>query len=192
MIFSNIGSCADDIAMINSMVSDFPEHTNANYFLHTGIGIQGRPSMGAWINYGLEAKTKTYGYVVLNGGLTFPEIWTILRVDFTCFLSGFCVSGRGLSYSQYQTPENRVLSFRIQKLRLMQRMDKHLLGKIGHADQIESAITNYELAYRMQASVPEMADISGESAATKNFMVWNPAIPIPEVGAQLFAGPEGW
>ena len=58
-------------------------------------------------------------------------------------------------------------SIQNEKLRLMQKMDQHLLGKIGHADQVESAITNYELAYRMQASVPELADISGETKATK-------------------------
>ena len=72
-LFPHIGSCADDIAMINSMVSDFPEHTNANYFLHTGIGIQGRPSMGAWITYGLGSENQNLpGYVVLDGGLTPP------------------------------------------------------------------------------------------------------------------------
>ncbi len=51
-LFPHIATCVDDIAVIRSMVSDFPEHTNANYFLHTGIGIQGRPSMGSLITYG--------------------------------------------------------------------------------------------------------------------------------------------
>ena len=43
----------DDLAVIRSMTSNFPEHTSANYFLHTGNGLQGRPSMGAWFSYGL-------------------------------------------------------------------------------------------------------------------------------------------
>ena len=167
-LFPNIGSCADDIAMINSMVSDFPEHTNANYFLHTGIGIQGRPSMGAWINYGLGSENQNLpGYVVLNGGLTPPG-------GLDNFKSGFLPASYQASVFQagdYPIPNIKPgessSQLQDQKLRLMQRMDQHLLGKIGHADQIESAITNYELAYRMQASVPEMADISGESAATK-------------------------
>ena len=167
-LFPNIGSCADDIAMINSMVSDFPEHTNANYFLHTGIGIQGRPSMGAWINYGLGSENQNLpGYVVLNGGLTPPG-------GLDNFKSGFLPASYQASVFQagdYPIPNIKPgessSQLQDQKLRLMQRMDQHLLGKIGHADQIESAITNYELAYRMQASVPEMANISGESAATK-------------------------
>ena len=56
-----------------SMTSNFSEHTNANYFLHTGIGVQGRPSMGAWIGYGLGSECENLpAYVVLNGGLTPP------------------------------------------------------------------------------------------------------------------------
>src|SRR5262249_17953619 len=52
-LFPNVGACADDLAVIRSMVSNFSEHTNANYFLHSGHGQQGRPSMGAWVSYGL-------------------------------------------------------------------------------------------------------------------------------------------
>jgi hypothetical protein len=72
-LFPHMATCADDIAMINSMYSEFPEHTNANYYLHTGIGIQGRPSMGAWVTYGLGSENEDLpGYVVLDGGLTPP------------------------------------------------------------------------------------------------------------------------
>ena len=45
-LFPHIATCVDDLALIRSMTSNFPEHTNANYFLHTGSGLQGRPSMG--------------------------------------------------------------------------------------------------------------------------------------------------
>ena len=55
------------------MTSQFPEHTNANYFLHTGSGLQGRPSMGSWMTYGLGSENKDIpGYVVLDGGLIPP------------------------------------------------------------------------------------------------------------------------
>ena len=47
-LFPHVGQCVDDLAIIRSMISEFSEHTNANYFLHTGSGLQGRPSMGAW------------------------------------------------------------------------------------------------------------------------------------------------
>ena len=52
-LFPHVATCVDELAVIRSMVSEFPEHTFANYFLHTGSGLQGRPSMGAWVNYGL-------------------------------------------------------------------------------------------------------------------------------------------
>ena len=72
-LFPHIATCVDDLAVVRSMVSNFPEHTNANYFLHTGSGLQGRPSMGAWINYGLGSENSNLpGYVVLDGGLIPP------------------------------------------------------------------------------------------------------------------------
>ena len=49
-------TCVDDLAIVRSMVSNFSEHTNANYFLHTGNGLQGRPSMGSWVTYGLGSE----------------------------------------------------------------------------------------------------------------------------------------
>src|ERR1700720_3954798 len=52
-LFPNVATCVDDLAIIRSMVSNFSEHTNANYFMHAGHGQQGRPSMGAWVTYGL-------------------------------------------------------------------------------------------------------------------------------------------
>ena len=52
-LFPYVAAHVDDLAVIRSMTSNFSEHTNANYFLHTGNGFQGRPSMGAWIGYGL-------------------------------------------------------------------------------------------------------------------------------------------
>src|SRR5206468_3395146 len=72
-LFPHVGQCADDLAIIRSMVSNFSEHTNANYFIHTGNGLQGRPSQGAWVTYGLGSECQDLpGFVVLNGGLIPP------------------------------------------------------------------------------------------------------------------------
>ena len=66
-LFPFVGQCADDLCVIRSMVSNFSEHTNANYFLHTGLGLVGRPSMGAWTSYGLGSENQNLpGFVVLN------------------------------------------------------------------------------------------------------------------------------
>ena len=72
-LFPHLAKCADDLCVIRSMISKFPEHTSANYFLHTGSGLQGRPSMGAWVGYGLGSLNSNLpGFIVLNGGLIPP------------------------------------------------------------------------------------------------------------------------
>ncbi len=82
-LFPNVGRCVDDLAIVRSMVSNFSEHTGANYFLHTGFGLQGRPSHGAWVTYGLGSECRDLpGFVVLNGGLIPPG-------GLDCFHSGF-------------------------------------------------------------------------------------------------------
>src|SRR5207244_247788 len=68
-LFPRVAQCVDDLAIIRSMVSNFSEHTSANYFLHSGLGQQGRPSMGAWISYGLGSECRNLpGFVVLDSG----------------------------------------------------------------------------------------------------------------------------
>src|SRR5438309_641362 len=72
-LFPHVARHVDDLAVIHSMTSRFPEHTSANYFLHTGSGIQGRPSMGAWLSYGLGSENRNLpGFIILNGGLIPP------------------------------------------------------------------------------------------------------------------------
>ena len=166
-LFPHLSTCVDDIAMINAMVSDFPEHTNANYFLHTGHGLQGRPSMGAWVTYGLGSENDNLpSYVVLDGGLTPPG-------GLDNFKNGFLPASYQASILQAKDiPLANILpqeqsALQAAKLEHMQKVDQSLLGQLGNADQIESAITNYELAFRMQASVPELCDISKESKVTK-------------------------
>jgi len=167
-LFPNIGACADDLAIVRSMTSNFSEHTNANYFLHSGSGLQGRPSMGAWTTYGLGSSCKDIpGFVVLNGGLIPPG-----GID--CFNSGFLpASYQG---SLFRTgaepvanikPHEATPELQQRKLALMRSLDGMLLERAGHQDALESMIANYEMAYAMQSSVPSLMDISGESAATK-------------------------
>ena len=82
-LFPHTATCVDELCIVRSMTSEFSEHTNANYFLHTGLGIAGRPSMGAWASYGLGSENSDLpGFVVLNGGLTPPG-------GLQCFGNGF-------------------------------------------------------------------------------------------------------
>jgi len=179
-LFPHVGSCADDLAVIRSMTADFSEHTNANYFLHSGSGIQGRPSMGAWVTYGLGSECQNLpGFVVLNSGMIPPG-------GLDCFSNGFLpASYQGSLFAGGDTPVADIRRIeatdRLQanKLALLRRLDAGVAARLGRADPVESAIGNYELAARMQTAVPELADLSGESAATlKMYGVGEPATDV--------------
>ena len=69
-LFPHVATCTDKLAVVRNMVSQFSEHNAANYFLHTGFGQAGLPSMGAWISYGLgSASADLPAFIVINGGL---------------------------------------------------------------------------------------------------------------------------
>jgi hypothetical protein len=166
-LFPHVAECVDDIAFVKSMTSKFPEHTTANYFLHTGHGIQGRPSMGAWMGYGLGSENDSLpGFVVLNGGLIPPG-------GLDNFNSGYLPAS---FQGSVMTPSNQPLAnispredakAQRSKLDLIGSLDQAMTETVGGDDALESAISNYETAYRMQRAVPELADLSGESEETK-------------------------
>jgi hypothetical protein len=168
-LFPHVAACVDDLCVIRSMVSNFSEHTSANYFLHSGHGQQGRPSMGSWVTYGLGSECRNLpGFVVLDSGLIPPG-------GLDCFSNGFLPASyqgslfqRGdLPVADLQPGEANPERQR-QKLTLLRKLDQGVLGRIGPDDKLESAIANYELAFRMQTAVPELMDLRGESAATKH------------------------
>jgi len=177
-LFPHIATCVDDIALIKSMTSKFPEHTNANYFLHTGSGLQGRPSMGSWINYGLGSDNQNIpGYVVLDGGL-------IPVGGLDNFNSGFLPASYQASVLKANAnpvaninPTEKASGLQEQKLSFIKQMDESLLGGLGQADAVESAISNYELAYRMQTSIPELTEFKKESKATLDLYGFNAKYP---------------
>ncbi|WP_240469632.1 DUF1501 domain-containing protein [Cyclobacterium sp. SYSU L10401] len=164
-LFPQVATCVDDLALIRSMVSNFPEHTNANYFLHTGSGLQGRPSMGAWINYGLGSENSNLpGYVVLDGGLVPPG-----GVD--NFKNGFLPADFQASIMKTGSmpvanikSDNSLSAQQRKKLDFIHQMDDKNAGK---SDELEAAIRNYELAYQMQSSVPELTEFKSETKATR-------------------------
>ena len=164
-LFPHVASRADELCVVRSLTSDFPEHTFANYFLHTGSGLRGRPSMGAWIDYGLGSETQTLpGFVVLSGGLVPPG-------GLDCFGSGFLPashqgsvlrpSGTGLANIAPHGPRDRQRAA-VDLIGRLDRLASERAGLTRDDDAIESAIRNYELAYAMQDAVPEAMDLSQE------------------------------
>jgi len=173
-LFPYVATVADDLAVVKSMTSKFPEHTSANYFLHTGSGLQGRPSMGAWTGYGLGTENDNLpGFVVLNGGLIPPG-------GLDCFGSGFLpatfqgsiVLPKDQPVANIRPSEPSTMLQR-NKLDVLRDLDQATLAASGHDAEIDAAIQNYETAFRMQAAVPDLMDLRGESDIVKNLYGMN-------------------
>ncbi|MEM9587250.1 MAG: DUF1501 domain-containing protein [Planctomycetota bacterium] len=168
-LFPQVATCVDHLAVIRSMTSEFSEHTFANYFLHTGSGIQGRPSMGAWVNYGLGSESENLpGYVAINGGLIPPG-------GLDCFGSGFLpASYQGSVFKPSSSgvanirPASGDLTMQRRQLDLVRKLDQLSQAQFGRHDPIESAIRNAELAFQMQMAVPDLMRLDSESQATRS------------------------
>jgi hypothetical protein len=183
-LFPETAKHVDDLAVIRSMTSNFPEHTNANYFLHTGSGLQGRPSMGAWFGYGLGSECQDLPhFVVLNGGLIPPG-------GLDNFGSGFLPASYQGSVFGFSNPpvsdiipRETITGLQRRKLDLIRKLDLAAAERYGHDDQVESAIVNYELAAKMQLAVPELMDLSGETQETQEMYGMFDSLP----NTQIFA-----
>ena len=171
-LFPHMGSVIDELAIVRSMTSEFPEHTNANYFLHTGSGLQGRPSMGAWTTYGLGSENDELpGYMVINGGLIPPGGLDNFTNGFLpATYQGSIIKPNAMGLANVR-PLEKSARQQQSKLDLARRLDRDFAERVAGGgsppDALESAIANQELAYRMQTEVPDLLDLSGESTDTK-------------------------
>lgn len=167
-LFPHMGSVADDLCLIRSMTVKFMEHAQANFYYHSGQPFAGFPSMGAWTTYGLGSETQNLpGFVVLGSG-------EIPLGGINVFGNGFlpAVHQGSFIFPERSEPLQDITpkeSDTLQRRRLgfIQSMDSKFLESVDHHNQVESAIRNYETAYRMQSAVPELVDLSGETEATK-------------------------
>ena len=165
-VLPNIAQLADDICIIRSMQTDQINHDPAHTVMNTGTSLPGRPSMGAWINYGLGNETDNLpGFIVLTsigGGQTQP-------IAARQWHSGFLPSQfQGVRFQSHGDPVLYVRSPR--GVELEQQRDVvdtvHQLNRISNQTlldpEIETRIGQYEMAFRMQSSVPELMDITQE------------------------------
>ncbi len=167
-LFPHLREFVDDMAILRSMTSESSEHTSANYFLHTGYTRQGRPGMGSWVTYGLGSESENLpGFVVLDGGLIPPGGMGIFNSGFlpasyqaTLFRSG----EQAMADLERQEPTEGIQR---EKMDLIRKLNGASLEQFGEDAQIEAAIANYELAFKMQSAVPDLTDLSGETKATQ-------------------------
>ena len=170
-LFPHIGSVLDDICLVRSMTTDAINHDPAHMFMNTGSQIAGRPSMGSWVTYGLGSEAADLpGFVVLTslgkGGQNQP---IAARQWSSGFLpsryQGVQLRGKG-DPVLYLTNPNGVS-------REQQGGDVAAISALNrqHASlvddpEIATRIAQYEMAFQMQASVPELMDLKGEGEQT--------------------------
>jgi hypothetical protein len=165
--FPHLGSIADDICIIRSMKTDQINHDPAHTLFNTGSTIPGRPAMGSWINYGLGSECSDLpGFIVLasvgKGGQAQP-------IAARQWSSGFLPSRfQGVEFRSKGSPVLFVGNpDGITRQQQRQAVDtiaqlNQLHDNVVHDPEIATRIAQFEMAFRMQASVPELADISSE------------------------------
>jgi hypothetical protein len=142
--------------------------------------------MGAWCGYGLGSENKDLpGFIVLNGGLIPPGGLDNFNSGFLpAAYQGSVFRAKGAPVANIRRSEPSDQQQR-SKLDLLKQLDQGLVARTGGADELESAIANYETAYRMQTSVPELMDVQGESEATRHlYGLDSPYEPTRIYGAQ--------
>jgi hypothetical protein len=167
-VMPELAKVADDICVIRSMHTEAINHDPAITFFQTGFQIAGRPSMGSWINYGLGSENDELpAFVAMisnhGGQPLYDRLW-----------------GAGFLPSQYQgvrlrsgkspvlylnNPDGIDRPFRRTMLDDLRELNEIQFDQIGDPE-ITARVAQYEMAYRMQMSVPELADISNEPQST--------------------------
>jgi hypothetical protein len=167
-IFPSLAECVDELTIIRSMVSDHSEHTAANYFMHSGSGFQGRPSMGSWVTFGLGSESKNLpGFIVLESGLIPPGGMDLFGSGFLPASHQATLFRKGEHPVADLQPRESTPELQQAKLGLLRRLNKGVLDRFAGVSEVEATIQNYELAFRMQSEVPGLVDISGESEPTR-------------------------
>ncbi len=165
-ILPKIRTIADDICVINSMHTDQINHDPAHTLMNTGTSIPGRPSMGSWLLYGLGSETDNLpGYVVMTsvgGGQSQPIASRQWHSGFLpSRFQGVEFRSKGDPVLYVNSPSGINLAQQRRLISTIQSLNK--LGNERFQDpEIATRIAQYELAFRMQTSVPELMDVSDE------------------------------
>jgi hypothetical protein len=166
-LFPHLGSVADDICIIRSMMTEAINHDPAHTFMNTGTTISGRPSMGSWITYGLGSESENLpGFVVLTstgrGGQNQP-------INSRQWHSGFLPSrfqgvnlrGRGDPVLYLSNPAGVSRSQQADVVQAVQTLNQQY-NKTVDDPEVATRISQYEMAFQMQASVPELMNLANE------------------------------
>ncbi len=167
-LLPKLAEVADNIAILRGMTTTQFNHGPGQIFMNTGHQIIGRPSMGAWLTYGLGSENADLpGFIVLLSGQNNPDGGK------SCWCSGFLPTVyQGVEFRRQgepvlyvNNPDGMSSDLRRKSLDALRDLNQAHRAESGDPE-IDTRIAAYELAYRMQSSVPELMDISKESKET--------------------------
>jgi len=166
-LLPHLAGQVDNLCVIRSMVADNINHTGAALQINTGEQAFSRPSMGAWLTYGLGTENQNLpGFVVISPQIPFQgaPLWS------NSFLPG---AYQGTLVQDLQNPISNLsskqspLDLQRTKLDALAQLNRHHQASRPGVEQLEARIESFELAYRMQSEAPEAFDLARESAATR-------------------------
>lgn len=169
-LFPHIAGVADDLCVIRSMKTEQINHDTAHAFMNTGSIIKGRPSMGSWLLYGLGSESENLpGYIVLTSAGKSGQQPVSARQWSSGVLpskyQGILFQSRGDAVHYIGNPEGVCQSTQRQVIEEAARLNG-LLAEETADPEIATRVAQYEMAFKMQSSVPELLDFRGESPAT--------------------------
>lgn len=168
-LFPELAKVADWLAVVRSMTTPFNEHAQGNYFVHAGFPFMGYPSAGAWCAYGLGTINQNLpSYVVLQSGGAVPPHGGVALFS-NGFLPGHTQGSILQADAAAALPNlqpQRSATAQQRQLALSRQLNQQWVAEAASDDAIDSAIRNYETAFRMQTAVPELCDLSNETQAT--------------------------
>jgi hypothetical protein len=172
-LFTQLGSVSDEICWVRSMTSEAINHDPAHMFMNTGSQIAGRPSMGSWVTYGLGSEAENLpGFVVLTslgrGGQNQPiaaRQWApgMLPSRF----QGVHLRGKGDPVMYLTTPPGVTREGQHEVARTINDLNRQH-DTVVDDPEIATRIAQYEMAFQMQASVPELMDTASEPASIQS------------------------
>jgi len=168
--FTNVAQHADDLAVINSCVSDGINHAGGVCQMNTGSIFGGRPSLGAWVNYGLGSENQNLpGFVVIKDseGTVVNGVRNWGSGFMPAVHQGVEFNSDGVPIKYLDNPKGVTSDRQRDKLDLLAVMNRGYGASRTDNTELDARIRSYELAYKMQAEAPQAVDLSKESDATK-------------------------
>lgn len=170
-LYPHLAKHADDLCLINGAYTDIPNHPQALVQLHTGNFQFVRPSMGAWVLYGLGSENENLpGFITIKPPARLGGAQNYGSAFLPAFYQGTRIgnTGQALATASIGNITNDRISREDQTKQLawLQSMNEGLAERQPQNSEIEGVIRSYELAFRMQSAVPDLLNLSNETAAT--------------------------